>query len=86
MAALEIELIGYLAGIIIAVSITPQVIKSWRTKSTKDISTGWTLIYIIGLVIFEFYAIGIWSVPLIFTNVIELLLAFSLLTLKMRYD
>ncbi len=85
MAALEIELIGYLAGIIIAISLTPQVVKSWRTKSTKDISTGWTLIYIIGLAIFEFYAVGIWSVPLIFTNIIELLLASSLLAMKMRY-
>lgn len=85
MATLEIELIGYLAGIIIAISLTPQVIKSWKTKSTKDISTVWTLVYIIGLVIFEVYAIGIWSVPLMLTNIIELALAFLLLALKMRY-
>jgi uncharacterized protein with PQ loop repeat len=52
MTALEIELIGYLAGIIIAISLTPQVIKSWRTKSTKDISTLCTLVYITGLVVF----------------------------------
>ena len=85
MAALEIELIGYLAGIVIAISLTPQVVKSWRTKSTKDISTLWTLVYIIGLVIFEIYAIGISSIPLILTNIIELLLAASLLAMKMRY-
>lgn len=85
MALLEIEIIGYLAGIIIAISLTPQVIKSWKTKSTKDISVIWTLVYIIGLAIFEVYAVGIWSVPLIFTNIIELVLALSLLLLKIKY-
>jgi MtN3 and saliva related transmembrane protein len=85
MAALEIELIGYLAGIVIAISLTPQVIKSWRTKSTKDISMVWTLIYVAGLAIFEVYAVGIWSIPLILTNVIELILAFVLIAMKVRY-
>jgi MtN3 and saliva related transmembrane protein len=85
MAALEIELVGYLAGIVIAISLTPQVIKSWRTKSTKDISMIWTLIYVAGLAIFEVYAVGIWSIPLILTNVIELVLAFVLIGMKVRY-
>ena len=48
-----IQLTGYLAGFIIAISLIPQVIQAWKTKSTKDISLPWTY-YIItrSLVIF----------------------------------
>jgi MtN3 and saliva related transmembrane protein len=44
-----IDLIGFLAGATVAISLVPQVLKSWKTKSTKDISLAWTLIYILGL-------------------------------------
>ena len=75
-----IDLIGYLAG-----SLTPQVIKSWRTKSTKDISVIWTLIYLTGLTLWIIYGIGIASFPIIITITIEALLALSLLILKLLY-
>lgn len=83
---LHIELVGYLAGLIIAVSLTPQVIKAWKTKSTKDISVLWNSIYVIGLSLWIYYGFGINSKPLIFTITIELILALSLLYLKIKYD
>ena len=82
---LHIELIGYLAGIIVAISLIPQVIKSWKTKSTKDISVMWTLIYLIGLILWIVYGIGILSFPIIIFVSIEALLAISLLILKIKY-
>jgi len=82
---LSIEIVGYLAGIIVAISLTPQIIKAWKTKSTKDISVAWTLIYITGLILWVIYAVGIKSYPLMFMATIEALLAFSLLVLKLRY-
>ncbi|MCX6818290.1 MAG: PQ-loop domain-containing transporter [Candidatus Aenigmarchaeota archaeon] len=85
MTPLEIEILGYIAGGIIAVALIPQVIKSWRTKCTKDISVAWTLFYLAGLVFFEIYAIGITSIPLMITNVIEIALTGSLLYMEFRY-
>ncbi|MBD3397913.1 hypothetical protein GF412_02055 [Candidatus Micrarchaeota archaeon] len=82
---LDIDLIGYLAGITVAISLTPQVLKAWRTKSTRDISVTWTLIYIFGLFLWIVYGFGISSYPVIFTITIEALLAFSLLVLKLKY-
>jgi len=70
----DIEFIGYLAMITVAISLTPQVIKSWKTKSTKDISTTWTTLYVIGLSLWLIYGIGIWSLPLVFASIIEGLL------------
>ena len=46
-----LEIVGYLAGFIVAVALTPQVIKAWRTKSTKDVSITWNLILMAGLLI-----------------------------------
>lgn len=80
-----IELIGYLAGIIVAISLIPQVIKSWKTKSTKDISVMWTLIYLTGLILWIVYGIGILSFPIIIFVSVEALLAISLLMLKIKY-
>lgn len=80
-----IDLIGYLAGFIVAISLTPQIIKAWKTKSTKDISIVWTLTYITGLILWVIYGFGISSFPLMVTVTIETLLAVSLLILKVRY-
>ncbi len=81
----SLELTGYLAGIIMVVALMPQIIKSWKTKSTKDISIGWNSIYIFGLILWIVYGIGIKSYPLTFTVIVETILAISLLILKFRY-
>ena len=80
-----LEITGYLAGLLVAISLVPQVVKSWRTKSTKDISLGWTVIYIAGLLLWVVYSLGIGSWPLFITNNVELALAFFLLVMKLKY-
>lgn len=80
-----IELVGYAAMVVMALSLTPQVIKSWRTKSTKDISILWNSLYIFGLVLWLAYGIGINSWPLVGAAIIESVLAISLIILKVRH-
>lgn len=80
-----IHLIGYIAGLIIAISLTPQVIKSWRTKSTKDISITWNIIYISGLLLFLVYGFGIKEMPILVAGTIEVSLAISLIVAKLIY-
>jgi|TARA_Y100000310_G_C20535182_1_gene740502 MtN3 and saliva related transmembrane protein len=58
---INFEIIGYLAGFIVAITLSPQLIKAWKTKSTKDISISWTLIYMTGLSLWVAYGIGIAS-------------------------
>jgi len=79
------ELIGYIAAILMSISLAPQVIKSWRTKSTKDISVLWTLIYTLGLIFWLTYAILLPSYPLLLAASVEFLMTVSLLILKMKY-
>lgn len=80
-----IQLTGYVAGLIIAVSLTPQVIKAWKTKSTKDISILWNIIYISGLLLFLVYGFGIKEMPILVAGTIEVSLAISLIVAKILY-
>lgn len=82
---LSVEVIGYLAGFIVAVSLTPQVLKAWKTKSTKDISLAWNAVYLAGLSLWVVYGFGIGSWPIIVAITIEAALALSLLVLKLRH-
>ncbi|MBS3138388.1 hypothetical protein J4207_01645 [Candidatus Woesearchaeota archaeon] len=80
-----IQIIGYIAGIIIAIALTPQVIKAWKTKSTRDISLPWTLILLSGLLLYFVYGIGIREMPIIVANAIETILVLSLIIAKLMY-
>lgn len=80
-----IQVIGYISGMIIAVALTPQVIKAWKTKSTNDISLLWTLILFSGLLLYFIYGIGIKEMPIIVTNAIEIALTISLIIAKLMY-
>ena len=80
-----IAILGYVAGVLVVGSLLPQFIKSWRTKSTKDISLWRYIIYSVGLVLWIAYAALIGSGPVAVTNSVGLLLALGILYLKLRY-
>lgn len=81
----SIDILGYVAGILVVLSLLPQVIKSWQTKSTTDISFWRYVIYILGLVLWITYALIINNGPVAIMNGIGLILAISILYLKIRY-
>lgn len=79
------EIIGFIGSATIACSLFPQVYKSWKTKSTKDISLLWNSVLAVGLVIFVIYGFQISSFPIMIFTSVEASLAISLLVLKMVY-
>jgi len=79
------ELIGYAAGICTASSLIPQVYKSWKTKSTRDISFLWNLILMIGLTLWVIYGYSKESLPILIFAGLEMLMTFSMLVLKIKY-
>jgi MtN3 and saliva related transmembrane protein len=54
---MNLEILGLLGGLLVTVSLLPQVIKSYKTKSTKDISIVYTIILMTGLALWILYAI-----------------------------
>lgn len=77
--------VGYIAGFLILISIIPQIIKSWKTKSTKDISLLRYLIYVGGVIMWLVYGILLNNWPMIIANSINFCLAGSILYLKFKY-
>jgi MtN3 and saliva related transmembrane protein len=79
------EPLGFLAGALVAISLLPQVIKSWKTKSTKDIAVSWTLMNLAGQILWILYGFGVGSASLVIMSGITLLMTISLLVLKLRH-
>jgi MtN3 and saliva related transmembrane protein len=80
-----IDIIGYTAGALVIGSMIPQIIKSWKTKSTKDISVFRYIIYIFGIIFSMIYSLMIKSLPMMISNSVALIFAFSIFYLKLNY-
>ena len=78
--------IGLLGGMLTTIAFLPQVIKSWQTKKTKDISFWMYLILVTGIALWLIYGISIKNLPIIFANTITFILAFSVLMLKIKHN
>lgn len=78
-------LLGTLAGVLTTVSFVPQVLKTWRTRSTADISLGMFSAFTAGVGLWLVYGILIGEIPIIVANAITLGLAGTILAFKLRY-
>ena len=77
--------IGLGAAFCTTFAFLPQAIKTWTTRSTKDISLGMFLIFSIGVLLWLIYGLLLRDIPLIAANGITLLLALTILGFKLRY-
>jgi MtN3 and saliva related transmembrane protein len=81
-----LDLLGLSAGSLTTISFVPQVIKTWRSKSADDISTGMFAIFSLGLIMWLIYGLYLQSLPIIISNIVTLLLTLIILVLKFRYS
>ncbi len=81
-----LELVGYTGGLLIAVSLIPQLIKTWKTKSAKDLSLLWTFITLIGLILYATYAAKNSVLPLLTFAVTESIMIIILISMKLSFD
>ncbi len=77
--------IGLLAGTLTTISFFPQMLKTWKTRSTKDISLEMFLLFCSGLLLWIVYGLFVRDIPVIMTNVATFILAFPILVLKLKY-
>lgn len=78
-------LLGLFAGFLTTVSFLPQVIKTWRSRSARDISLGMFLIFCTGVALWLVYGILVDDLAVILTNVFTLILASTILFFKIKY-
>lgn len=81
-----VPVIGYAAGTLTTLSFLPQVIKVYRSKHAQDLSVGMFSAFCLGVFLWLVYGIALWSWPIIVPNVVTLILAGTVLLLKLHYD
>ncbi len=80
-----IEIIGFTAAICTTSAFLPQVIHSFKTKRTKDISLPMYITLTFGAAMWFIYGIFIHSLQIILTNAVTTIFSFAILTLKIKH-
>jgi MtN3 and saliva related transmembrane protein len=80
-----INYVGFFAAFCTTISFLPQVIKVYKTRSTKDISLYMFLIFTIGTFCWLIYGIIESSLPIIIANTITLILSAIILLYKIKF-
>ncbi len=81
----HLEIIGFIAGILVAISLVPQVVKSWKTKSTKDIALFWSIVNLSGQILWIVYGVYVGSVSLVVMSSITLIMNIFMIGLKLKF-
>ncbi len=77
--------IGLIGGIFTTISFFPQVIRIWKTHSTKDLSLVMFLLFSVGVLLWLIYGIILGQLPIIIANAVTLVMAIIILTFKLIY-
>ena len=80
-----VNLIGSIAGTLTTISFMPQVIKTYKSKSAKDLSLGMFSLFCVGIVLWLVYGLLNHDLPVIISNVVTLILSSTLLYFKIKY-
>lgn len=80
-----ITILGLAAATITTISFLPQMFKTWRTKSAKDVSLVTLITFISGVFLWLVYGIYLQSLPIILANAITLIFNLIILWLKIKY-
>lgn len=79
------KLLGLVAGLLTTMSFVPQVVKTWRTRSARDLSLVMFLLYCLGVFLWMIYGFMIDELPVILWNIITLILASIILVFKIWF-
>jgi MtN3 and saliva related transmembrane protein len=81
----SIQLLGLAAGSLTTAAFFPQVIKTWKSRSAKDLSLGMFSLFCLGVLLWLVYGIVVKDIPVIAANFLTLMLASTLLFFKLRF-
>jgi MtN3 and saliva related transmembrane protein len=77
-----IQAVGFLAGALTTIAFIPQVARTWRTRSTEDLSLPMLIIFNVGVVLWLVYGVALREAPMMLWNAATLPMSISLLVLK----
>jgi MtN3 and saliva related transmembrane protein len=80
-----VEILGYSACAVTALTFLPQVLKTWKEKSAKNVSLMMFVIAAINEIMWIAYGVLRDDMVIIITNVIMIIMAMIMISLKLRY-
>jgi MtN3 and saliva related transmembrane protein len=80
-----IDLIGFAAAVLTTVAFIPQVVYSWTTRDLGGISLRMYGLFTGGVVLWLIYGIALGAWPIIVANAVTLVLAGTVLFLKLMH-
>jgi MtN3 and saliva related transmembrane protein len=83
---MKIMYLGLLAGALTTSSAFPQLIKSYKTKSTEDLSIWFLVVLLSGVTLWIFYGVAMSDIPLIVANSVSFVPLSCTLYLKIKWD
>ncbi|MGH8370487.1 MAG: SemiSWEET transporter [Gammaproteobacteria bacterium] len=77
--------IGLAAALLTTIAFVPQVIRSWRSRDTRAISLPMYSVFTLGIGLWLVYGLMLHDLPITLANGVTLLLALTVLVLKLRH-
>ena len=79
-----VEALGFMAATLTTAAFIPQVVYCWRTRDTQSISLAMYASFCVGVSLWLLYGLLIKAWPVVAANFITLILAGSILWLKVH--
>ncbi len=80
------DLAGYAAGVLTTAAFLPQVIKTYRSRSARDISLAMYLIFTAGVVLWLLHGLAVGAGPVVAANSAGLLLSGAMVVMTLVFD
>jgi MtN3 and saliva related transmembrane protein len=80
-----VTMLGLCAAFCTTAAYLPQALKTWRTRSTADISLGMFALMVFGVALWLVYGVAQGDLPIILANGVTLALTGVILGLKLRH-
>jgi len=81
----NIEIVGLVAGVLTTIAYLPQVRKTWKTKSVKELSLSMYLVMFTGVSLWLTYGILMQSISIILANTVTIILTLIIIYFKLKY-
>ena len=81
-----VEMIGTIGALVICVSAIPQVIKTYTTKSSGDLSILYLCILMMGMILLQIYSINVQDFVFIFGNTLSMIMTGLLIVMWFKYQ
>jgi len=79
------DLFGYAAGMLTTVAFLPQVMKTYASRSARDISLSMYVIFTIGILLWLAHGLLIGSGPVVAANSVGLVLSLAMVIMKVVF-